>query len=502
VSFELRSADDLVVPGEAVELRAQLWNGGELELRAPDVTLTTPPGWLATLRSIEGLESDARLAPGSLATWTYHLALPRDADLSKLYFLGEERDGEMYRWPDDPSLWGEPWDPPPVRASAAFTLADGATAGETALATEAPWRFVGVNPARGQFERPVLVVPAVSVSVSPAGVVWPQERGAGRSISVVVRSEAESGSTGRVSVRAPAGWTVSPQSQPFDLPTPGIARTLSFQIGPADGVQPGDHTFEVVATTDEGAYAEGYSLIDYEHIERAAMYAPARATVSVVPLRVAEGLRVGYVMGSGDDGPEAIRQMGAQVEMLGEERVREGAFTGLDAIVLGVRAYETRPDLQAASAQLLDFARGGGAVVAQYNRGPLGTLAPAPIDVGRGSPRVSDETAPVRVLRPDAPIFTSPNRIEQADFDGWVQERGLYFAAEWDDAWVPLLELNDPGEEPRHGSLLVTSVGEGVFVYTALSFFRQWTDRVPGAYRLFANIISLDPAAWRAFESR
>jgi hypothetical protein len=124
------------------------------------------------------------------------------------------------------------------------------------------------------------------------------------------------------------------------------------------------------------------------------------------------------------------------------------------------------------------------------------------LEVGRGSPRVSDETAAVRILEPAAPVFTTPNRIVESDFDGWVQERGLSFAAEWDDTYTPLLELHDVGEEPRLGSTLVASVGEGVFVYTALSFFRQWEDGVPGAYRLFANLISLDAGAWRAFMTR
>jgi hypothetical protein len=185
-------------------------------------------------------------------------------------------------------------------------------------------------------------------------------------------------------------------------------------------------------------------------------------------------------MGSGDDGPDALRQLGLDIELLDEERVREGSFSGFDAIVLGVRAYEARADLRAAVEQLHDYARGGGVVVAQYNRESLGTLPPFPLEVGRASPRVTDEAAAVRILEPNAPVLTSPNRIEASDFDGWVQERGLYFGEEWDDRWVPILEMNDVGEPPQRGSLLVAPVGEGVFVYTALSFFRQWADGVPG----------------------
>jgi hypothetical protein len=141
-------------------------------------------------------------------------------------------------------------------------------------------------------------------------------------------------------------------------------------------------------------------------------------------------------------------------------------------------------------------------VIAQYNRESLGGLPPLPLEVRGTSPRVADERAPVRILAPGAPVFNAPNRITAADFDGWVQERGLYFGETWDPAYWPLLEMNDPGEPPQRGSLLVAPAGEGLFVYTALSFFRQWADGVPGPYRLFANLISLDPSAWRGFTVR
>jgi hypothetical protein len=360
-----------------------------------------------------------------------------------------------------------------------------------------------VVPTRGEIERPVLVVPAVSVGVSPARLVWPQSRPEPRSISVVVRAEADGGSRGEVSVRAPAGWQVSPAIQTYSLAEAGTERTLGFELRPGGSIAPGEHAFAVVARDESGReYREGYTLVDYEHIERAAMFAPADARVTVVPVTVAEGLRVGYVMGSGDDGPDAIRQLGVEVDLLDEGRVLEGDFDGLDAIVLGIRAFEARADLRAAVEQLHDFARGGGVVVAQYNRQSLGTLPPLPLVVGDANPRVTDEAAAVRILEPSAPVFTTPNPIGAPDFDGWVQERGLYFGEEWDPSWVPLLEMSDAGEDPLRGSLLIAPVGEGLFVYTALSFFRQWSAGVPGAYRLFANLISLDPAAWAAFRPR
>ena len=501
VSFQVRAQDDLVVPGQTVETVAQLWNGSGYTLSLPEAVVDGPAGWRVDERSVEGLTPEGTLAPGALATWTYDILVPEDAELSRLYYLEEERDGAMYRWPDERGLWGLPKDPPPVTGEARFALVgQGLEDDDSRLSVTADWRYVGVDPAEGQYEQPVLVVPAVSVSVSPSGVAWPQAREGAQTVSVVVRAEGEGGASGEVAVEAPPGWTVRPASQPFELAEAGAERSMTFDIE-AEGTAPaGRHRFGVVATTDGGAvHDEGYTLIDYEHIDRTAFFEPAEAAVSVIPVAVPPDLRVGYIMGSGDDGPEAILQMGIDVEVLDEADVREGDFQRFSTVVLGVRAYETRPDLQAAASQLLDFVRNGGTVVVQYNRGPLGSLAPFELEVGRGSPRVADETAPVTMLAPSAPPFTTPNRITREDFQGWVQERGLYFASEWDDRYVPLLELNDPGEEPRRGSLLVAQVGDGVFAYTALSFFRQWAQQVPGAYRLFANLISLDADEWSAW---
>jgi len=181
--------------------------------------------------------------------------------------------------------------------------------------------------------------------------------------------------------------------------------------------------------------------------------------------------------------------------------VRAGDFSGLDVIVLGVRAYETRPDLITANELLLDFARQGGTVVAQYNRYeyPAGGFAPYPVGMSRPHDRVSDETATVTILDESAPIFTSPNLIGPRDFDGWIQERGLYFLGEWDERFTPLLEMADPGENPKRGGLVIAPVGDGVYIYTGLAFFRQFPAGVPGAYRLFANLVSLTGGAWRDY---
>ena len=263
------------------------------------------------------LNANGALLPGRLAVFTYEVSVPEDAELSRPYFLREARDGARYVWPDDASLWGLARDPELVQGSASFGFVSDDPADVSAMqrtgrvTVSSDWRYVGVDPALGEFDKPVLVVPAVSVSVTPAGATWPQSKPGAQDVAVVVRAEAEQGSRGSVAMSAPSGWTVTPTSQAFTLDEAGAERSMTFQVRPDGMVAAGRHTFDVSAQTDDGrTYDEGYALIDYEHIERTALYSDATATVSVVPVAVREGIRVGYIMGSGDDGPEAIRQMG------------------------------------------------------------------------------------------------------------------------------------------------------------------------------------------------
>lgn len=506
IDFKLRALDDLVVPGQTVQLRAQLWNGGRTTLRGPEVELVREgrAGWPVTELAVEGLASDGSVAPGSLVTWTFELSIPEDATLSRLYFLQEARQGAMYQWPTTSSqsrLLGLPRDGPISSARLTFVPYLDDTAIGTRTAMMVPVRYVGTDQEKGEFENPVLIVPVVSVAVTPGGVVWPQGQVDARTITVSLRSEADEGATGDVRLRAPEGWSVSPASHAFELTSAGAERSVSFEIQAGPSISAGEHVFHAVARAENQTFDEGFALIEYEHIERSAMFADAEARVTVVPVAVRDGLMVGYIMGTGDDGPIAIRQMGASVELLTEAQVRDGTFSDYDVIVLGVRAYETRVDVRAANEQLLDFARSGGTIINQYNQYQFsnGGYAPYGLTIGRPAPRVADETATITMLEPYAPIFTTPNRVTQSDFEGWVQERGLYFASEWGDEYAPLLELNDPGEPARRGSLLVAPVGDGMYVYTGLSFFRQWAGRVPGAYRLFANLVSLEAGDWAAF---
>ncbi len=208
-------------------------------------------------------------------------------------------------------------------------------------------------------------------------------------------------------------------------------------------------------------------------------------------------------MGSGDNGADAIRQLGLEVELLEPSDWKPDRLDHFDTIVLGVRAYEVRQDLVAANPLLLAWVERGGTLVVQYNRYEFnrGKFAPYPLAIDRPAPRVTDEKSRVTIRDSTSVVFQAPNRIRLSDFEGWVQERGLYFPSEWDQRYQALLEMADPGESPLHGSLLIAPHGKGIYVHTSLSFFRQLPAGVPGAYRLFANLISLDSSRWQKSSS-
>jgi hypothetical protein len=489
VVIDVKVERDLLVPGETVPAVIELWNGGPFTLENASAWVQAPGGW-----SVRGEVGETRAAPsGSLGRWTFQVELPEAAQVSAAYYLTSPRDGGLYDWPEDPMLWATPANPDLVHGHLSFQLGE---LGE--IRVTRPGRYRGVNKATGEFLRPAQVVPAVSVSMDPHVVVWPAEAGGAREFTVTLRGHAEGPVDGTVELVVPEGWTVEPKSYPFAISDFRAGPSFGFRVSRPAGSADGQYQVSARARASDGrVFEHGVSLVDYPHIRRGVLFPPAHSRVSVFPVDVAEGVRVGYVMGSGDGGVEAIRQMGASVELLDSETLASGDLNAFDVVVIGIRAYETRPDLAASNDRLLEFAEGGGTVIVQYNQYEYsrGGFAPYEVEISRPHDRVSDELAEVRILAPEHPLLRSPNTIGAGDFEGWVQERGLYFLGSWSPEFTPLLEMADPGEGPKLGGLLVAPVGDGFYVYTGLSFFRQFPQGVAGAYRLFANLISLSPDA-------
>ncbi len=504
VVIELRVDRARATPGETVGVELLVWNAGETDWDLTAVTPQLPERWRFTdagsSAETEPAPAEERLPAGALLRRSLQVQVPADAEPSRLYFLAEERDGSFYRWPDDPELRGRPGNPPLIEARVELApVRVDPDSGEGPVSVTRPAAHVDVDKAMGEFRVPFMVVPALSVSVDPSRMAWPVDQSDPREVTLRLSHLGGAALEGELRLDAPEGWRVEPESQPFRLES-AAEGGFGFRIHPPSDAA-GSVRLAAVAHTSgpDGRpleIREGLTLIDYPHLDPVPFYELAELRITHAPVRVAEGLRVGYLMGPGDDGMRALRDLGVEVELLDRERWRSADLDSFDAVVLGVRAYETREDLMASNERLLDYARGGGTVIVQYNKYeyPDGEFAPYPLAMRRPHDRVTDPDAPVTLLDPEHPLLSSPNRITAADFDGWVQERGLYFLSEWDERFTPLLEMSDPGLDPNRGSLVVARVGSGAYVYTGLALFRQLPQGVPGAFRLLANLVSLSGA--------
>ena len=345
-------------------------------------------------------------------------------------------------------------------------------------------------------------MPSLNVRVSPARTILPLAAAGERRARVSVRVDSllPRAARARVSLDAPQGWTVEPREQATIFARENERRMLEFRVAPPAGaLVSGSYALQAIARLEGAEDAElrsGYREIAYHHIETRHLYEPAMATVDLIDVRIAPDLSVGYVMGVGDEVPRAITALGARVQLLERRDLETGDLSPFDVIVTGVRAYKDRDDLAASNHRLLEYVREGGVVLVQYNKYEFlrAEYGPYPVTIARPHDRVTDENAPVNVLAPSSPVFTNPNVIGPSDWDGWVQERGLYFLGTWDERYRPLLEMEDSfpyNKGKKRGSLVMAKYGSGVWVYTGIGFFRQLPAGVPGAYRLFANLLSL-----------
>jgi hypothetical protein len=414
----------------------------------------------------------------------------RDASPTQPYFRRRPLvAGGYYDWTGAAPEWrGLPFEPPPVTARVRLRVAGAAIA----LEREVVHRYR--DQATGEIRRPLFVAPDFDVSVMPSSVVWPLgDAPTPRSFTVIVKNRARGPAVARIAVTPPAGWTAV-RLDSLAFAAEDEARSVSFTLAPPPGARPGAAQIGVTAWDVTGRRS-GSALdeIAYPHIRPRAVTRPA--TVAVAAARVAlPGIgRIGYIRGASDRVPEELAAVGVPVELLGADALARGDLAKYAAIVVGSRAYETDAALVTNNGRLLDYGRAGGLVIVQYQQYQFitGGYAPYPLTIARPHDRVTDETAPITPLVPQHPVFHYPNELGAADWAGWVQERGLYFARDWDSTYVPLLETADPGEAPLQGGLLVAPLGRGTYVYTGLSFFRQLPAGVPGAYRLFLNLLAL-----------
>lgn len=503
VALEATATREVWATGEEIPVRVALYNRGRMPLRLLEVNAQSTHG--ASLPSARA--ASVTLAPDSIWRDSLRLSI---AEPSGAWWLATPRRGAMFSTPIEGREEG-------TRAGALAVHALLQVGGVTVPVTS-PVVYRYADPIRGEVARPIAGAPAVTLLLDDAVSYAPANAPIERTLRVHVRSHGATAREVDVELVLPQGLAVDSARRRVAFPAvppaatasgpgtafgtgggppPELVHTLTFRV--RGRLAPGRHEVRAVATSDGGPFAEGFVGIAYDHIRTQRLFRSARTTIEAVDVRLPGPLHVGYIAGVGDNVAPALEQLGVAVTLIDPPALPRTDLSRFGAIVVGTRAYEVHEALVTHNARLLEYARGGGTLVVQYGQYEMTRpgILPYGITLGRPATRVTVEGAPVRIVDPSSPILTRPNPITAADFAGWVQDRSLYMPTTFDAAWEAPLEMSDPGEPPNRGAVLVAPLGGGTVVYTTLAFFRQLPSGVPGAARLFVNLLAARGAAPR-----
>lgn len=468
------------IPGQELAVRVRVVNRSRIPLTVTAARLQLPAHWSTT-----PLTEPATSLKYNIP-WTADFAVKvGDNAVTERPYWRRDSIREPYYHIDRPAEAGLPLgQETQVRGQVTIRVEDV----EFSLEEEARVSFR--DPGFGLISDRLTIVPRLSVSFDAEYGIVP--RSVRRyPVRVVVRSQAVSGSQGTLRLKLPTGFASEPQEQEFSIARAGEEQSREFLVAIPEQSEEGEITVQAVAECNGKMFAEGYTTITARDLGRNYFFRPALKRLRVVDVKVAEGLRVGYVMGSGDNVPLALGELGVQTHLLDSADLATGDLGQFDAIVIGVRAYAVRSDLEASNARLLQYVHDGGTLVVQYQTPEFDrNFGPYPYKMGNNPEEVSEEDAVVTLLDPGHPLMTSPNQITSADFDGWAEQRGSKFWQTWDDRYVPLWECHDRGQPAQKGGMLYTRYGKGAYLYSAYAWYRQLPMGVPGAYRIYANLIS------------
>jgi LmbE family N-acetylglucosaminyl deacetylase len=469
-----------VTPGQRFDVNVTFINRSSVAVREVRLALESAERWPSTpAKSVP-----AAAGENDPVTQTFTVSVPQTAKVSRPYFSRDSIQATRYDVSDAAALH-KPYADPPL-----FVVARYVVEGVPVESRRAVTRLEANLP-YGYESRTLAVVPAVAVTLTPGHAIVP----IGGSRPVIFQAEVISNQDGKVDgelrLTLPPGWTATPAAHELHFTRAGERAQFRFAVAtPSLGERPYD--ISAVARVGGQDFGEGYSITKYRDLETRYLYRKAAATVTGVEVKVPAGLKVGYVMGIGDEVPAALAQLGADVQLLGERELAGAQLSEFDAIFTGTRAYAVRQDLITYNRRLLDYVRDGGNLIVLYNTQELDPklYAPYPGELPRTAEEVSEEASPVEILTPDAAVLTTPNRITKADFDNWVEQRGSKFWSSWDSRYTPFIATWDRGQPPQKGGWLHARYGKGHYTYFAYALHRQLPYGVPGAYRIVANLLA------------
>ncbi len=468
--LEVSARDYTAAPGEKVSLTLEAVNRS-----AVPVTLTG----ISYLFSQKDTTLQQALAASKPFITKTTVTLPASSVYSQPYWLRVPGSTGMFRV-NDQALIGLPENPAAAQVRVQLSIQG------QPFSYVLPVVFKRTDPVEGEQYRPFEITPPVFVNIEEKVYVFADAQP--KPVTVRVRAGQDK-LDGQVALRLPDGWRAEPSAQSFKMNLKGEEQRFTFQVYPSAAQT--ESSLSAAVTNQGRTFTQGLKTIAYSHLPTQTIFPEATARAVKLDLK-RKGQRIGYLMGAGDEVAASLSQIGYTVDLLTVENLTEGNLQQYDALVVGVRAYNTLERLKFQQPQLLEYVRNGGTVVVQYNvSNGLVTPELGPYPIKLSSDRVTVEDAPVRFLKPNHPVLNSPNKITGEDFKGWVQERGLYFPNQWAPEYESILSANDPGETPKDGGLLVAKYGKGHYVYTGYSFFRELPAGVAGAYRLFVNLLSL-----------
>jgi LmbE family N-acetylglucosaminyl deacetylase len=464
---------------EAISDQDSSTPGSEIQIDLMAINRSSVPMTLQTIITNKKVETaNTPLIYNTPVSKKIHFHIDENASYSQPYWL-IDRNGKPFASVKQQTLIGLPESPPAIEAQFNIKIEN------QTLAFHEPVLSRKVDPVKGEIYKDFVIVPEAAVNLQDRVQVFPDQKPKSVRVDVISGSDAFDADIG---IDLPDGWKCDPPTQHLHFDQKDQLKTIQFQLQPQNGAHSGQ--FNIQAKAANKVVSNGRVVIDYPHIPAQTLFPEARGELVRVDVRHA-GEKIGYIMGSGDAIPDALRQIGYQVTLLSDDDLLTQNLSRWDAIILGIRAYNTRRNLYDAQEKLMEYVRQGGTLIVQYQTTQelgSGKLGPYPFRISRQ--RVSVESAPVTILKLDHPVLNFPNKITPQDFDGWIQERGLYFADQWDPQYETILSSNDPAEAPLAGGMLYARYGKGIYIFTAYSWFRELPAGVPGAYRIFANLVS------------